>query len=78
MSLIKLAKHHMTYQDIDDDYEDNRSYWRRAKGKTLGYSIGAPFAPLGLVVGGVLGHNADRRRKEKDFRRHPKMFKKIR
>ena len=75
MGLIKVA--YKTYQEIDMDYDDNRSYWRRAKGKTLGYSLGAPFLPLGLVIGATIGHHLDRKRKEKDFRHHPKMFSKI-
>ena len=77
MSLIKLAKD-KTFREIDDDYEDLRPYWRRAKGKTMGYGIGPFLGPVGLGIGAFLGHSHDRHIKEVDFKRHPKLFKKIR
>ena len=75
MSLIKLAKY-KSFREIDDNYEDKRSYWRRAKGKTLGWGIGTALAPIGLAIGPALGHMSDRRRKERDFQHHPELFKK--
>lgn len=69
MSLIKLA--YKSANEINSDYEDKRSLWRRAKGKLLTYPLvfSGPLAP-------ILGHYLDRRRKEKDFKENPKKFEK--
>ena len=76
MSIVKLAKF-KSQKDIDEsgydptaiknNYYDNRSHWRKTKGKWIGGILTAPLFPLGFAAGLGIGHIIDKNRRVKDF-----------